>query len=90
MNNETWKDDIINSMRGANRAEPNPFLFTRIQSKLENEVSSSFRLLKLAAVLSVMLLATNVSLIIWNQKTSVKSMNETSSYYIETPSYQLY
>lgn len=90
MNNETWKDDIINSMRGANRAEPNPFLFTRIQSKLENEVSSSFRLLKLAAVLSVMLLATNVSLIIWNQKTSVKSMNENSSYYIETPSYQLY
>jgi len=90
MNNETWKDDIINSMRGANRAEPNPFLFTRIQSKLENEVSSSFRLLKLAAVLSVVLLATNVSLIIWNQKTSVKSMNETSSYYIETPSYQLY
>lgn len=90
MNNETWKDDIINSVRGAKRAEPNPFLFTRIQSKLENEVSSSFRLLKLAAVLSVVLLATNVSLIIWNQKTSVKSMNETSSYYIETPSYQLY
>ena len=90
MNNEIWKDEILNSMRGANRAEPNPFLFTRIQSKLEGEATSSVRLLKIAAALSIMLLATNISLIIWNQKISSKSINETSSYYIETPSYQLY
>ena len=90
MNSEIWKDEILNSMRGANRAEPNPFLFTRIQSKLEGEATSSVRLLKIAAALSIMLLATNISLIIWNQKISSKSINETSSYYIETPSYQLY
>lgn len=90
MNNETWKDDIINSMRGAKRAEPNPFLFTRIQSKLEGEISSSSSLWKLATVLSFTLLALNVSLILWNQKTAAKTSTETSSYFIETPSYQLY
>jgi hypothetical protein len=90
MNNETWKDDILNSMRAAKRAEPNPFLFTRIQSKLEGEISSSSRLWKLATVLSFTLLALNVSVILWNQKTPAKTSTETSSYFIETPSYQLY
>ncbi len=90
MNNETWKDDILNSMRAAKRAEPNPFLFTRIQSKLEGEISSSSRLWKLATVLSFTLLALNVSVILWNQKTPAETSTETSSYFIETPSYQLY
>ena len=90
MNNEIWKDEILNSMRGANRAEPNPFLFTRIQSKLEGEITSSSRLWKLATVLSFILLALNISLILWNQKTTARATTENSSYLIETSSYQLY
>ena len=90
MNSEIWKDEILNSMRGANRAEPNPFLFTRIQSKLEGEITSSSRLWKLATVLSFILLALNISLILWNQKTTARAITESSSYLIETSSYQLY
>ena len=90
MNSEIWKDEILNSMRGANRAEPNPFLFTRIQSKLKGEITSSSRLWKLATLLSFILLALNISLILWNQKTTARAITENSSYLIETSSYQLY
>jgi NAD dependent epimerase/dehydratase family enzyme len=32
-----WIDAILNSTNGMNRAEPNPFLFAKIQRRLANE-----------------------------------------------------
>ena len=36
MENHEWEDEIIEGSRGQKRAEPNPFLFTRIESRLED------------------------------------------------------
>ncbi len=36
------KEEIINSLDGIKKAEPSPFLYTRIQSRLNEERSSSF------------------------------------------------
>lgn len=37
-------EEIINSLDGASRAEPSPFLFTRIQSRLNVEKNSIYTL----------------------------------------------
>ena len=33
---ERWKDEVMKSASGLKRAEPNPFLFTRIEVRIEN------------------------------------------------------
>lgn len=35
MENHNWEDEIIEGIRHQKRAEPSPFLFTRIEAKLE-------------------------------------------------------
>lgn len=90
MNNEQWKDEILKSMRGAKRAEPNPFLFTRIQSKLAEEIIPSSGFWKIATVLSLFLLTLNISLIMQDQRATRESANRNSSYLSETFTYQLY
>jgi len=61
MEKEYWKDNVMASLDGIKQAEPNPFLFTRIESKLDQvrvQYISSTKL-KLAAVGLVILIAIN-------------------------------
>ncbi len=92
MNNEQWKDDILNSLRGAKRAEPNPFLFTRILAQIETpeqSVSQSYIKVRLAVSLCSLILILNVTLIVRHIKTSAQN-NEPSTYSMNTNQYQLY
>jgi hypothetical protein len=71
MEKEEWKDEVLNSLRGMQQAEPNAFLFTRIEAKLGETTGLSTRQVRLAGVLMMLLLAINV----W----VVSSQNDTSS-----------
>ena len=53
MENHEWEDEIIEGIRGQKRAEPNPFLFTRIESRLEDSSTGSTGNLKVKIVLGV-------------------------------------
>jgi hypothetical protein len=92
MNNEPWKDDIIDSMRGAKRAEPNPFLFTRILSQIETSdqsVRQSYFKVRVVVSLCALILILNVTLIVRHVKTSAQN-SESSAYSLNTNQYQLY
>lgn len=41
MKNHEWEDEIIEGIRNRKRFEPNPFLFTRIESRLEDSKTGS-------------------------------------------------
>lgn len=53
MENHEWENEIIEGSRGQKRAEPNPFLFTRIESRLEDSRAGSTWNLKVKIVLGV-------------------------------------
>ena len=57
------EDNIIKSVRGIKRAEPNPFLFTRIDAKLNEEVKKIHSLdwlTRLAFCVSIFIIFINV------------------------------
>jgi hypothetical protein len=60
MEKEKWKDEVLNSLHGMQPAEPNAFLFTRIEAKLEEATGLSKLQVRLAGVLMMVLLAINV------------------------------
>lgn len=66
MKNHEWEDEIIEGIRGQKRAEPNPFLFTRIESRLEDSRTGSVWNLKvkIAVFLCAFTLLLNSVLII--------------------------
>jgi hypothetical protein len=53
-------EDIIEGLKGIKRAEPNPFLFTRIEEKLRNSVDYKpiTKLNLVAAAIAIVLLLT--------------------------------
>lgn len=57
---EQWKDEVIGSLAGLQRAEPPPFLFTRIEAKLTKRIGLSPMQVKLAAVGFIILVLVNV------------------------------
>jgi hypothetical protein len=58
---ENWNDDtILNSLTGLKRAEPSPFLFTRIEARLERATRLTTTQLRLATAAFVILLAVDV------------------------------
>ena len=60
------EDNIIKSIKGIKRAEPNPFLFTRIEAKLNNEAqktSSPDWFSRVAFCLGAVLIIMNVMII---------------------------
>ena len=60
------KQDIIHSLKGMKKAEPNPFLFTRIQAKLNAEaevVSRPDWLTRLAFGVGIFLIVMNLMII---------------------------
>ena len=68
MEKEKWKDDILNSLQGMQRAEPNPFLFTRIEAGLEAHTGLTKWQVRMAGALMVLLLAINLWAIAGSQK----------------------
>ncbi len=92
MNNEQWKDDILDSMRGAKRAEPNPFLFTRILAQIETSeqsVPQSYFKVRLAVSACALILILNVTLIIRQVRVSAEN-SEPATYSLNDNQYQLY
>lgn len=60
------KENIIKSIKGIKRAEPNPFLFTRIESKLNNEAKRTPSIdwfFRVAFCLGVVFIIMNVMII---------------------------
>ena len=60
MGKENWKDEVMNSLHGLQSAEPNAFLFTRIEAKLETATGLTKHQVRLAGVCLVLLLAINI------------------------------
>lgn len=53
MENHEWEDEIIEGIRGQKRVEPNPFLFTRIESRLEDSRTENVWNLKVKIVVGI-------------------------------------
>lgn len=60
MEKEKWKDEVLSSLHGLQQAEPNAFLFTRIEAKLEQATGLSKLQVRLAGVCMVLLLTINI------------------------------
>lgn len=61
------EENIIKSIKGIKRAEPNPFLFTRIEAKLNNETQKNSSLdwfSRVAFCLGVVLVIMNVAILV--------------------------
>lgn len=73
MEKEKWKDDVLNSLQGLQRAEPNAFLFTRIEAKLEQTTGLSKLQVRLAGAAMVLLLAVNLWVVSSKENTASQS-----------------
>jgi hypothetical protein len=73
MEKEKWKDEVLNSLHGLQKAEPNAFLFTRIEAKLERATGLSKFQVRFAGVCMVLLLAINVWVASSQSNTSTES-----------------
>lgn len=94
MSSEQWKDEILDSLRGAKRAEPNPFLFTRIANRIESikqPIGISPGQIRLAVSLCLLLVMVNVTLMVRHLNSSTENTEpETSTYSLSSHQYQLY
>jgi hypothetical protein len=86
MEKEQWKDEVMNSLRGMNKAEPNAFLFTRIEAKMQKTVMMPRWQLSLSAIVLALLLAANALIVF---KTAKKSNQPAANEYSLT-SFQAY
>ena len=88
-----WRDDIMESTRGIKRAEPNPFLFTRIEANINAERYDrvfTFRI-KFAGGLCVLVLIMNTIILLKDLRSVVtESQKINSEYQLSKPNYQLY
>jgi hypothetical protein len=78
MDKEQWKDEVLASVKGLKRAEPNPFLFTRIKQRLREEQTIALipkAKIRLAAIGFALLCALNV----WVVLSSAKQQNTRQS-----------
>ncbi|MDI1323250.1 MAG: hypothetical protein PSV36_10905 [Algoriphagus sp.] len=93
MENHEWEDEIIEGIRGQKRAEPNPFLFTRIEAKL-GEVNSGIvwnLKMKVAVSLCAFTLLLNSVLIIQMVSNPVsESLVTESTYQVDSYQFEIY
>ena len=93
MEKDNWKDDILGSIRSIKRAEPNPFLFTRIEANINAERPDrvvTFRV-KLTASLCALVLIMNTIILLNDLRSGVtESQKINSEYQLSKPHYQLY
>jgi hypothetical protein len=64
MEKEKWKDDVLQSLTGLQTAEPGAFLFTRIETRLEQATGLSQLQVRLAGVCMMILLTINLLVVI--------------------------
>jgi TRAP-type C4-dicarboxylate transport system permease small subunit len=77
---ENWNDDtILNSLAGMKRAEPSPFLFTRIEARLQKATQLTTTQLRVATAALIILLAVNVWAISSRQTTGNESTSGLTS-----------
>lgn len=97
MEKEYWKDEVMNSLHGIRRAEPNPFLFTRIEERVKSpssflsdriiplpKLSFAFAGIVLLFVLNVLILKNSV------KEMGVNEKHSPQSYSMNNINYQLY
>jgi hypothetical protein len=92
MEKEKWIDEVMSSLQGAQRAEPNPFLFTRIEERLKSKVAAWVPVPKLSLVLSgiALLCALNFFALKFSATKNTKAGGASSAYSLNTINYQLY
>ena len=62
---ENWKEEVLNSLHGLKRAKPAPFLFTRLEARLEKSLHTiTVRQVQWATVALVFLLVLNTYVIV--------------------------
>ena len=78
MNKEKWINEVMNSLDEVKSAEANPFLYTRILSKISsgNVEHTPLKLVWLAAASFLLLVMLNFSIIKKSDSASSKSKNE--------------
>ena len=97
MEKEIWKDNVMNSLHGIKRAEPNPFLFTRIEERMKEPAlclpDGLVPVPKLSFVFAgiVLLFAVNfLALKNSDNENSLKTNLSTQAYSLNNIHYQLY
>ena len=93
MKDHDWKDDILNSIQGAKRAEPSPFLFTKIQARIDalsTSASVSPRLVRLAFAICFSALVINVTVILNYSRRAKPLPQAAGEYSFSDDRYQLY
>jgi hypothetical protein len=65
MENERWKEEVMQSLQGMQKAEPSPFLFTRIQARIAKKYGRipSWQLQLAAGALIVLLILNSVAML---------------------------
>ena len=77
MEKEQWKEEILNSLKGMKPAEPNAFLFTRLEAKLQKAGVMPRWQLSLAAIVLVLLLTANTLVMLGTfEKSTPSAQNE--------------
>ena len=93
MEKDNWKDDILESIRSIKRAEPNPFLFTRIETGINAERYDrifTFRV-KLAGSLCALVFIANTIILLNDLRSGVaEGQTINSEYQLSKSTYQLY
>ncbi len=86
-------DDLLDPLKGLNRAEPSPFLFTRIEARLARSSERSLRVspatvrLTLAGLAGLVLL----NVLAWrSQSDPADRPTDDATYQLSTANYRLY
>ncbi len=93
MENHEWEDEIIEEVRGQKRAEPNPFLFTRIEAKLGEVYSGivwNFKMKVAVSLCAFTLLLNSVLIIQMVSDRGSESVVTESNYQIDSYQFELY
>ncbi len=67
---EDWKNKVINSLDGIERAEPRKDVFLKIQAKIHGQKSQSRQWIAIAATISMVVCANVYLLLNYNSTTS--------------------
>jgi hypothetical protein len=95
---EQWEDEVLSSIEGIQRSEAPPFLFMRIQSRIQSRFHGSDKriaapILALSLVAFVILCCVNVWMLVDLEGTSSANANMArpqASSILETASFDLY
>ena len=75
---EAWKNEVLDSLNGMRRAEPSPFLFTRIEARLYSKHVVTPSQLKWAAFALAVILFINVAALVQHRSSRTGTSNEYS------------